>query len=775
MTSIAYVNRRTEQNEAIAALMASETKILLYQCNSGYGITAFFKRLQYVLQSTDSIVIFNAELSDNRRDPIHQIVNTLTASNSGWTQAMQNLADEVYGEHEDSILKGGLKGIPYVGELLAALVDPQKALPVYTGFYADRLKELFFHLMNEGMHDKSVYIFIDNIQFVDTSSTYEIISLLQMPNVKLVLSYTGIADAADKLLLEIECSFYHLCRKPFGMPDEKHIIELGEVLNSAITPQEAKNILFHSNGNIRKIIYEIKKGPVFENANQSVMKVILSVSLICKAPLDTDELFAMISMSHVGMLITENDYVDALRCLEARGFIYTVLTLERKNQIFPLFDAATSTIWNNLRSDLADMLVSKSLVLRFLNKTKDGLPFEKKQLGFSLSKELREPVTFWCRQLIVEALQNGYLIENEWLDEYTPNESSDQFVYAVALYKNHRYPKAKDLLEGLLRNSFNSRNVKLLYAFTLNRCRKHQASEYLLRQLLRSSICKNEQAILLSFLVSNCVHKKDLPQGKELVKTWTKQLEGCTYAGYFLRNAAALYSNDISYVYWSEALRLFVENNDDYGICTTRANMGRYYYYKGDIKRSIAVLEQAYQGLLKYGERQLHMIANNLGACYLLDSRLPDAYKYLQLSLSIAKSIVPRAYATMNLSGYYFAQNDYAAAHDSLLRLHSDVMSSNLHRLKARFMFAFAVTHYFCGNIAAAKGCLSEYKRHSDDAVDGSIGTALQVLTVRIDDEVMFQEAENWKPYFSPCFMEYWLSNPLCVISDDALASKTVI
>ena len=613
MTSIAYVNRKTEQKEAITDLLSSEAKILLYQCNSGYGITAFFERLQYVLQSTDGIVIFNTELSDDKRDPIHQIVKNLTASDSNWTQTMQSLADDVYGEHEDSMLKGALKGLPYVGEFFAALADTQKALPIYTGFYADRLKELFFNLIRDELHDKSIYIFIDNIQFIGTSSICEIISLLQMQNIKLVLSYTGIADAADKLLLEIECSFYRLCRKLFGMPDESHIIELGEVLHSVVTPQKAKDILFHSNGNIRKIIYEIKKGSAFENANQSVMKVMLSILWVCKTPLYADELFSMVSISHVGILTTDNACVDALRCLEARGFLYTALTLDRKKQVFPLFDATTNTIWDNLRSDLADMLVSKSLVLRYLLNARENLPFDRKRLGFSLARELREPLAFWCRQLVVEALQIGCPIESEWLEGYAPEGTADQFIYAIALYKNFMYTKAKEILESLCRQSFKDRNVKLLYA-----------------------------------------------------------------------------------------------------------------------------------------------------------------YKYLQLSLSITRSIMPKAYATINLCGYHLARKEYDIARNLLLHLRDKVMATNLHRLKARFSLAYAAVNYICDNAAEAKEYLSEHLKNSEHTIRGTVNVVYQTISQKLEDEIVYQDSEDWRQYFFPCFLEYWISNPLCVISDDALSLKAI-
>ena len=160
-------------------------------------------------------------------------------------------------------------------ETLAALFQPKSALPIYTGFYQNRLKEMFFILVDKISKAQKIVIFIDNIQFMDNESIYELQALLSNSKVKIICLKSGTGENFEKFYLETKYK-YNYTELSFPTPDIKYVKKLGELYHKNLTNKEAEMLLFKSSGNVRKILFYMRE-PSGKQAIDSIKLQLLKI------------------------------------------------------------------------------------------------------------------------------------------------------------------------------------------------------------------------------------------------------------------------------------------------------------------------------------------------------------------------------------------------------------------------------------------------------------------------------------------------------------------
>ena len=90
---------------------------------------------------------------------------------------LQCFSDERYGEEEEPLLKSMILDLPAMGETISNLLfSKPTALPIYAGYYSDAMKQFFFEMVKDKLVDKKILLFIDNAQFIDDESIYDILA-----------------------------------------------------------------------------------------------------------------------------------------------------------------------------------------------------------------------------------------------------------------------------------------------------------------------------------------------------------------------------------------------------------------------------------------------------------------------------------------------------------------------------------------------------------------------------------------------------------------------
>lgn len=762
-----FADRKSNVDELYTLLFQEHKRFLCYRAVSGYGITAFFHRLCYLLQSTDSVVCLFAELSDNCRSPLHEILKKIVLKNGNLYHMLQCFTDERYGEDEEPLLKSMILDLPALGETMANLLfNKRTALPIYSGYYSDAMKQFFFEMVKEKLSDKKVLIFIDNAQFIDNESVYDILALYQSSHVAVVLSQSEESQTLEKLLMEVsfrgDIDFLDFPEPPIAC-----VKEIFAHNNQETSDGEAINLIRRTNGNIRKIIFEAKY-PSSQNIGQvgSLPNEILSLLYTLQGNVCLSDLLSMLKESPTCSMYTAQEVQRTIHTLKYKGLISSFLQMDGQEIVRVRIRRENQTVWDSIISNPADKLIYQDIVYRYLAQMTTHTLDELKNL-FTLSKSVASQYeAFWGKALLIESLQRGTPIQMEWVEVVKETAiPKERFLCALCTFRMWKYKETLEILATLWPQMKESRDVEILLALTLNRCRKHCAADQLLWALIKSSHDIDEKTILLSIAVSNCVHSGHEDQGRQIVLDYETELSQSKVYGYFLRNSATLFQGETARSYWEKSITAFQRVGDEYGELTTMVNMSRVHIRRGDFAYAKSCMNRAYDGLMPYGIEQLHIAANNLGIAYISCGELMNAKHYLRIAKLIAKSLMPQVYITINECCILLESGQREEALKALLEYASAIDSSNIPRLKSRYYLALAGVYCMLGHFHESLEALKISNQYSS----GSFLALRNRIVARCDKEIS-APPNKWRDYFSPAFLEYWIANPLSIMSKEVLS-----
>lgn len=756
----AYKNRKKEINDVIDFIFSTNSQILLYDSAKGIGNTAFISRAIYVMRTTPSVQIFSAELSFDVRNPVQVITNDISSKNNHLYQRLQMFTDQEYGTYEVPIASAFIKDISQ-SETLSALFQPKSAVPIYAGFYQNRLKEMFFTLVDEISNAKKVVIFIDNIQFMDNESIYELQALLNNSKVKIICSKSGTGENFEKFYLETKYK-YAYTELSFPLPNIHYVKKLGELYHKNLTDKEADLLLFKSSGNIRKILFYLRE-PSRKQSIDSIKLQILKIIYLYNDFITSNTLHSILNVSPYKKVFPSDSLPSLLDELEKDGFLKTLIEIEARSKSYRLESAYTPEI------DIADrLIISKSLLEYY--KQCDQLSYQHLLQAWNAAELINDQKSIqkFAVSIIKIALQMGYAVNEKIISTVLAIKNDRiQLLTAIFLFCNARYRQAKNILDKYIPNNTN-RAINVIYAITLNRCREHKAAQERLKNLVDTSSSIDELAILISFLISNYVHTGKSDEAVKTYNTYNKQLKSSKKYPYFLRNAATVFEPTKAYQLRNEAKCIFKELNDLFGYYSTIVNMTS--YNLKNVSKTYALSQSliAFEGLQQFGASQIHLAANNLGICYLMNDNYIEAIKYLTLCIESAKTIMPIGYATFNLAALYIKTGDTEAAYDLINNLKDRILSSKLPRLRGRYYLYDAVMEYVLGNY---KNSLESSKLAIEEA-NFAPGTAPYSVIKFLNDKCKSHcnySSDQWNKLYAPCFLEYWTINSIDILSNNLL------
>lgn len=770
MKHIAYADRKKDVNAAISFLLSENEKFICYRAEPGYGVTAFFHRICYLLQSTENIVCLYSELSDNVRSPLHEACKKIVIKNGTLYQSLQMYADECYGEYSQTLLDSMVQDLPALGNTLAHLLDHPKTLPIYSGYYPDVIKQLFFELVKRELANKTVILFIDNVQNIENSSMYDIMALAELNNVKIIMSQTGNSSLLEKLLLELEIKS-SLRYVDFSEPSIECVQELWKNQSRNISNSNAQLLIQQTQGNIRRIVHAALYGKIpVMHGHSMIANEILTFIHILQGPVSLNDIFVMLNDSPTCSFIDCSVVKQTIGGLVQNGFLSCILHFDGEEVYYARIRDENQRFWNSIILNDADALIYQDIIFRYLSAKKNHTIDELVKLYELAGIVAPRRKAHWGRELLIESLKLGYPISIEWIDTVkTLSEPENQFLCAICLYKKWKYKDALAVITKVWPQIQDNRDARILHGLILNRCRQHQNADEIIWDLISTSSDINEKAVLLSIAVSNCIHGGNEDKARKIVEDYSSSINSSSQYGYFLRNSATLYQDDSAEEKWKDALKSFQQFNDEYGELTTYANMARIYIRKGNTCYARTCLEKAYNGLMPYGMEQLHIVSNNLAVAYLYCGDIPDAKKHLRIAKVIAKSIMPQTYVAINECCIMLEEKHPKQALENLLKLKNDVDASNLHRLKGRYYLALAGLHCLQGDFSNALTAL---------AYAETFISSFSQLRERIREccmEKIVPPITSSRQYFTPAYLEYWIANPLSIMSGNALTPKALV
>lgn len=761
MENVLYKNRTKEVNELIQLIMKNEHKIIIYNSNEGYGNTAFISRIQYILQSTKTLQILSAELSPHNTNPVQIITKNIVCKDHELYHNLQLFSNEENGIYTIPLSLSTIIKDLTQSETLAALFSEKEALPIYTGFYKDRLKENFFKLASHISEKKRIIIFIDNIQYMDNESIYELNSLIRKTNITFVLFKSGDSKNFEKFCYEIEYLVPSI-EVDFPEPNIKYVQELAKIYDRNLSKTEADYLIAESKKNIRKLLYLIRRSNYNYTLGDFELEL-LKIMTLYDDYVSRDELFQICSFGPYSTFFSQEIVQDSLNKLEMNNYISSILSITEQKKKYKVSSHYYPKI------NIADkVIINRSLLHFYYNQKK--INFKQLNHAFTIAIELKErdKQLFFSIKIVKEALQMGYRVENlviEILREH--GDYNEKLLAGTYLFCNANYQNAKSIFEILILQNTN-RSLEVMYAITLNRCREHTRAEQSLNSLIQSSENIDELTILVTFLISNYVHSGDIKKAESIFEQYYNKLKSSIKYPYFLRNSATIFEFEKAYNLRNTAKRLFKESDDMFGYYTTIINTSAY-YIKSDIDYALNQILMAFEELQQYNAQQIYLAANNLGICYFFKNKYMQAIKYFNLSIEIAKTIMPITYASINLSNIYIKIGEIQKAYECISELYEEVTNSNLPRLKARYYYQSALVDYIKGNFDTASEKCKLAKSYSISTATKRYFSALFFLSEKIEKEIEYSDA-FLDELFSPCYLEYWTINSIDILDNDFLS-----
>lgn len=213
---------------------------------------------------------------------------------------------------------------------------------------------------------------------------------------------------------------------------------------------------------------------------------------------------------------------------------------------------------------------------------------------------------------------------------------------------------------------------------------------------------------------------------------------------------------------------IFEKNGDLFGYYSTIINLTSYNLKNTSIPYALSQTLMAFEGLQQFGASQIHLAANNLGICYLMDDNYIEAIKYLTLSIESAKTIMPIGYATFNLAAIYIKTGEIQTAYELVVNLKQRVLSSGLPRLKGRYYLFMAVIEYVLGNYEDSQKLSQLAIAEADFAPGTKPYSVVSFLSENIKSSCQYK-LEQWEKLYAPCFLEYWTINSIDILADELL------
>lgn len=750
-----FVNRKIDFINVENSIQTNDITYLL--AGRAIGISSFLEELEMRLKFYQ-VFRCNAAIDNNLFSLLINCINK-----SDFKKDFIDYIRNELGEYKIRTVSSVLQGIPYVGDLLANISDGKEIPQVYAGCFSSAFDEIIIPYITKLSLTNKIVILIDSTEQLNEISYNLIANLAQIEYVQMVLAITDV-QSIQFIKLRNALSLYSNCKMNtvlFEEPGSTLIKELARYFECEISDDIISNILINSRNNIHLIIdyfITLKSNTKFDL--NEINKSIIYLLSICKFGLDTQTIIEILNNSNV-FIGSLTDILDNLKELETLNFI-TRNTFGSK-EIYTINSISNPTILG-LLSSYSDELYYKNLIYNYFDsKILIVENINILELMYDLSVQFKYTrVKKYAKLILAFKLKSGDIINptivtNSELD----NSNVEDTILAILYYTRERY--YSEALKWLETNkSVSNKPVfKHLKGILNNRIRNFEKANKILEESIKTESDACRLNIILAFYTANCIHSNKSNLAINEYNSKKSRLKNSENWGYFLRNLASALPFEDKINTLKNAIDNFALFNDQYGIYSSKCNLGIVYCTFGFPEKGIKFLKEAETGLQKNGSNHLHIIYNDLGVCYLMLKDIENANKYLQLAKLLARNKMPTIITTINLS-CLIVINDTEQAIELLNSIEQDVMKHPVDNVRKKYFYNRLLVESM-SNIDSAIQFFYSNKTIIEKYVDKNT-IEFYLNTLFKNNKLIDYKSDYWNKLYKCAGLVYWYVDPLKLI-----------
>lgn len=779
-----FINRSRELNlvQEIIEHSSSKTSICFSTCNAT-GFTSFCKKIEYAYDQKEIFPVYI-----NGEDKSGYTVYSSTFEKL-WEKDKQlfNKYLSLFSITEPGSIArntaAALAGIPFMGNFLG---EPFKQVSDSARFLRQNvhLQESFFKLITSLAQKRLVVFLIDNLQLLDSWS----ISLLEnIEDSELNVNYvfgqcvSKGHEADASLLVKLSSRGRRIVHKTFDPPDINFIKEIANHTGNPITNSFAQELIYESEGNLYKILARLKNiKPEDEKPNSSIQISILKLLFICSQPIRKSDILTLVSSSPDHSLVTEHSINQDIEILRSTGNIFETALPDGDT----LLKLKSSSVAEALLQEdsLGNQLFLTNHIYEFYqNAWQYSLRHSKSELVLMLYRIAKKVAPDAVKRHALNIIKISFALgtserAKEFINEAVnvDNPSNETEFYLCVTYNiaYRKYGVALDLITSPMYQNFtNSNYYEIARAICLERSRKYDEFALVLDKLLPVSSI-HEEGILRVHQINALVHSNKLLEARDLLVYSEDKLKKAFAFPYILRTATSIFEPEQSELYLKKALKKFEANGDDFGFATSLANMGILQIEKGNYSKAIRILKESRAVLMIYGIHHVYIIENSLGLAKLYSGAYDMAIQHFNKGLALSSGEMSQLYFHINLSIADCLKGNFQAAIDRLNPFEDFVANYPVDRVRQKYYLNMT-----CMAIIAKADHL-KVKRWSTlmfKYPDRKKPQRTEQLSLKYGDLLNAIDKKIDLSYFSPCYLEYWYSNPLADLTTESLPNEALI
>ncbi len=753
-----FVNR---DNELKFLLKSIEEKhqIVYFICDQASGITAFLEKCETIFG--DKYVFL---LDANENPDFAKGFCDKACKNVDLRNIMQSFANIEFGEKSQTFMSALLKSSPYCGELLSYIAEKPSAPFIYTGAFSSVYEEIALPTIDEIRKVKKVIFIIDNAISLSESSRKLCQKLISKINIYFIFALEKNNLETQKFENGFNNYINSLMIKPvryeFCHPDTKMIQLLSKIYHIDCSREQAEDIANITHDNIHSIInyllnYNDNKNSQFNLTQKIIINILNEIDYKITFCL----LFEIIKHFDSAVLFTK-EIIEA----EVERLI-ALRIIEKKEELIYLISKKHPKIVDSTN----DWLLADSVKSAILETFYESRIYELNEHCLRVSYEIAlyfhdDRYLIFSKILLKNAVFTGAPINEDILDICKNNSSTEEDNLIIVLYltQSRRYTEALKILEKSIKTIY----IKPLHAILLNRCRQHEKAEKELKEAINNEKNTDKVMVLFAYLISNYVHSNNTQKAKQLFDSIAKPLKQSHEFAYVLRNIATVYTPETAARFSNESARLFKNNHNSFGEFTAKCNEYRFLCEQGYYEEALDKMISMLRITNNYRNSDMHILLNNIAICYLYLKDITSAEYYIKSALRISNATMPDIFLKINYSLLLLLNGNTLKSLEMIESIKNLVLTYPVDRVRQRYFINYC--HILYANNRNYDEALEKAKEFKD-RIQPSVTEELCKFYKDVVISNRMYKKEDFFKLFIPCYLEYWYTEPLKLISTDVI------
>lgn len=772
----AFQNRENETRffkDSLNTLASGEPKLLLFYSEKSFGSTFFLRKLQQETIAND-IGIYLDCIEKSIDGFLRNTIFELGEQSQDYSEKIKDKLNRI--DQSSTIKKSKnavISAIPYVGKSIREFTDSPKS-DVAASYKLQASPNAILKTISEDFPSERLCIFLDNFDHIDSSQIQYLQELVFFLNDKntLVVACQNSSEVSKKTLVKLrETGFVTVLRK-FGPLSPKDFRAIAQRKNVSIDEAE---LLGFANDDVYQSLNYIQDKKYSEK-NDSVINELTPISRYLVSALSVSEQF--VSESFLYRCVESSKLVycdntgaisDALEQLRELGICdhfvflnnsyYQVSSIIRgvlKRQLsLPEVITHTSEIYECLKKSLSDEV-------NLFSRISDCF------FAFSLSLNINKADSgAWASKILMLSLAHkGTFNLLDFIEEYlTPNINYETFLLCLSgamQAKNYQY---FDEVFSKGKMQFQSQKEALILKLICeNRLRNYKTAAQYVSILKNTDLDTDLKLLVTSYELINLFHSGKLKEARNLFKQNEQELACSHYSGYLMRIGAGMIPVQDGISILEKALKDFVHYRDEFGLQTTKANLGAYYCKTNKINQGVELLESSYEALLAYGQENVTHCALSLATAYIKQEKHRKARTILQSIINSPEDLHYGLVSQCLMAEIDLLVGDTTTALETFRVLLPKVCKTPTQNIKTRFFINFGL----------AKTLVAEFDKELDELIALGEKYRPNVLNQKwLDAHQLLKKAEEsntsidlneFKDLSLHGYFEYWWFNPLPIL-----------